>query len=492
MVEHGNREGVDVSDDLDVAIIGAGFSGIGMARDLLKAGEKNFVVFEREAQIGGTWYLTRYPGAGCDIQSNLYSFSYAQNKNWSRKFAKRDEIHSYLLNCANEFGVMPFVRCNHELIEATWDEASHRWLLETSQGNFSARVLVCGTGYLSEPKFPDIPGVDSFSGRIVHTALWDESIDVADKRVAVIGTGASTVQLVPTIQPLVNRLDVYQRSSGWIVPKPDKPYSGFTGWAMKKLPGFQPLLRKLAYYNSETHIWYMQRVSRMGIPQREATKHLEKSVKDPELREKLRPEHVVGCKRYLFSDEYYPAIQKANVELITEGIESISPAGVVTGDGQERPADLIVFATGYRATKMQFAERVVGASGKTLSETWSDGQYAYLGVSVPDFPNFFILMGPNSTVAHTSATLMSEAQVNYVVDAVKNMKRHDISRFDVKPDVVDRFNAEVQEAIRKGIWSAGCNSWYIDENGRNTAVWPFSIPNYKKRADSFKLSEYAT
>ncbi|MFK7890787.1 MAG: flavin-containing monooxygenase [Granulosicoccus sp.] len=489
MSENNNKEVVDV---LDVAIIGAGFSGIGMAHDLLKAGEQNFAVFEREAQIGGTWYLNRYPGAGCDIQSNLYSFSYAQNKNWSRKFAKRDEIYNYLLDCATEFGVLPFVRCNHELIKATWDDTSHQWLLETSQGSFAARVLVCGTGYLSEPKFPNIPGIDSFAGTVVHPALWDESIDLDGKRVAVVGTGASTVQLVPAIQPLVSQLDVYQRSSGWVVPKPDKPYAGFTGWAMKNLPGFQSLLRKLAYYNSETHIWYMQRASRMGIPQKEATKHLEKSVEDPVLREKLRPEHVVGCKRYLFSDEYYPALQKPNVQLITDNIESISPTGVVTSDAQERPADVLVLATGYRATNLQFAERVLGASGKTLSETWSAGQYAYLGVSVPGFPNFFTLMGPNSTVVHTSATLMSEAQVNYVVDAVKNMKRSDVSRIDVKPDVVEKFNDEVQEAIRKGIWSEGCNSWYIDENGRNTAVWPFSIPNYKKRAQNFNLREYTT
>lgn len=478
--------------DLEVAIIGAGFSGLGMAIHLSQGGETNFLVFEREEEIGGTWHTSRFPGAGCDIESNLYSFSYAQNKNWSRKFAKREEIHNYLYECAKKFNILPFVKCRHELLNASWDESAKRWNLETSQGNYTAKALVSGMGYLSEPKLPDIPGLDTFAGSTLHTAKWDESIDLNGKRVAIIGTGASTVQIVPAIQPIVKQVDVYQRSAGWVVPKPDKPITGFAAWALRHIPGYQQLARTIAFWISESHVWFMQNPKRMGIPQKEATQHLEKSVKDPVLLEKLRPKHVVGCKRFLFSDDYYPALQNPNVDLITDGIASVGPNGITTTDGVEHPADIIVLATGYQVTKSPFAQRINGVGGQALSDAWSGGQYAYLGTTVPGFPNLFLLMGPNSAIAHTSATLMSELQVKYAVKALQTMKDQGLNRVEIKPDVVEKYNDELQTIINKGIWNAGCSSWYIDENGKNTAVWPFSIPNYKKRTRHFDVSNYTT
>ncbi|MBX2885935.1 MAG: NAD(P)/FAD-dependent oxidoreductase [Granulosicoccus sp.] len=475
--------------DLEVAIIGAGFSGLGMAYKLRKSGETNFLIFERESEIGGTWQSARYPGAGCDIPSNLYSYSYAPNKNWTRKFARQQEINRYINDCAKSFGVLPHIRLEHELINAKWDSSSSRWCLETSKGSYTAKALISATGYLSEPKYPDISGLESFEGTLLHTANWDQEIELTGKRVAVIGTGASTIQLVPAIQPLVEQLTVFQRSAGWVVPKHDKVYKGWSRWAMRNIPGYQRVVRRINYWISESHIWFMKNPKRMGIPQKEARDYLEKSVTDPVLREKLRPEHVVGCKRYLFSDDYYPALQQPNVAVETQGIAAIDAQGIITNDGVKHTADVIVMATGYNATKLQFAERITGAHGRSLSEVWSRGQFAYLGMSIPQFPNYFTLMGPNSTVVHTSAILMSELQVDYILNALRHCL---LTEIDVQPDIVDGYNSEVQDAIQVGIWNAGCQSWYIDENGKNTAVWPFSIANFRKRSMFFNMSDYAT
>lgn len=476
--------------DLDFAIIGGGFSGISMAIKLLQSGEKNFLLFERESEIGGTWYANRYPGAGCDIESNLYSLRVSPNKHWSRKFAKRDEIHAYMLDCAEQFGIRAHVRCKHELITATWDDNMHRWVLLTDKGNWTAKVLVNATGYLSEPKYPNIDGLDTFDGPVVHTGAWDNEMDLTDKVVAIIGTGSSAVQAIPEIQPIAKQLNVFQRSAGWVAPKHDKPHGSFEAWAMEKLPGYQRMKRFITFCISESHVWFMRKPKRMGVPQKEVKQHLKKSVSDPVLREKLHPDHVVGCKRYLFSNDYYPAMQEANVNLITGGVQSVVADGIINEDGTQYSADVIVLATGFKTTKSGFAERLIGKTGETLAETWRDGQFAYLGMNVPGFPNMFVILGPNSAVAHTSSTLNMEHQVNCAMKMYRLMEEQNVSSIDIRPEVIDDLNRDIQKAIAGGIWAAGCSSWYIDENGRNTALWPFSTIKFGRMARRVDLSKY--
>jgi len=471
-----------------VAIVGTGFSGLGMAIRLRQEGIDDFVVFGLAEEVGGTWRDNSYPGCACDVMSLLYSFSFAQNPNWKTTFGKRDELFAYLRDCADRFGVRPHIRFKHELLGARWDELGHRWLLRTSQGDFSARILVLGTGYLSDPLIPSIPGLSDFTGRMFHSSQWDHDYDLTGKRVAVIGTGASAIQFIPAIQPKVGRLDVYQRTPPWVAPKPDKVISATQLWMRRRLPGYQNFRRNFNMWGREILAFMMARPQIMEkTVQQTAAKHLRKSVADPELRARLTPDYTAACKRLLFSNDYYPALCQPNVELITDPIERVETGAIVTADGRGREVDAIILGTGFRATDRPIAYRVQGRGGRELADVWRDGMSAYVGTTVAGFPNMFMMLGPNTTLGHSSQTVMIEAQIAYVLDALKQMDRRGLVSVEVRPEAQIAYNRWLDTRLAGTVWNAGnCKSWYLDGSGRNPSIWPtytFRFRNLTKRFD---------
>lgn len=477
---------------VDIAIVGAGFGGIGTAIALLKAGRRDFVVLEREAEVGGTWWQNTYPGCQCDVPSNLYSFSFAPNPGWSQTFAPQPEIGAYLRRVADDFGVRSHVRLGTAVTEAAWEERAHVWRIETSRGALTARVLVAGMGALSEPAIPAIPGADAFAGPAFHTARWRHDVDLTGKRVAVVGTGASAVQVVPRIQPRVAQLDVYQRTPPWILPHPGRAVRPRERALFRALPPVQKLVRGAVYWGRECYVppFKFHRLS--AIPQRMARRHLEQQVADPALRAKLTPPYEIGCKRILMSDEYLPALQQPNAELVTDAIAEITPGGVRTADGVERPADAIVWGTGFRTTDLPYLAWIRGRAGRTLAETWREGgMQALRGTTVAGFPNLFVLVGPNTGLGHNSIVFMIESQLRYVMGALRAMDARGAAVVEPRPQAQQDFNAAVQRRMKGTVWTeGGCASWYLDAHGRNTTLWPGTSWSFRRATRRFDPSEH--
>ena len=444
-----------------------------MAIRLKQAGRDDFVIFERAADLGGTWRDNTYPGCQCDVESNLYSYSFAPSPTWSRTYAPQVEIWDYLRACAKRFELGKHLRYDHEVQSASWDDAAARWRIETSKGMFSADVLVAAVGPLSEPSLPPIPGLDEFPGPHFHTAAWDHSVDLTDKRVAVVGTGASAIQLVPRIQPKVGQLHLFQRTPPWVLPHRDHPVSGLARALYRSVPGWQRLVRSIVYWSRELFVIPFMKPSRNSMPERLARRHLEKQVADPALRARLTPRYAIGCKRILISNDYYPALQRPNVEVVTDDIREVRGRSIVMADGSEREIDVIILATGFRVTEMPFAKRVTGREGRCLADQWSGGATAYRGTAVAGFPNLFLLLGPNTGLGHTSVLVMVEAQLRYVMGCLDHLERSGLAAIEVRREAQDAFNAAVQSRLRDTVWNAGgCRSWYLDKTGRNTTIWP--------------------
>jgi len=456
-----------------VVIIGSGFSGLGMAIRLKQAGIEDFVILERAGDLGGTWRDNTYPGCQCDVESNLYSYSFAPRATWSRTYAPQAEIWDYLRECARKFALEKHIRYQHEVQSATWDDAAARWRIETAGGPFTAGVLVAATGPLSEPSIPAIPGLNEFPGPRFHSAAWDHGVDLAGKRVAVIGTGASAVQFVPRIQPEAARLYLFQRTPPWVLPHRDRPVRGLARALYRTVPAWQRVVRSFVYWSRELFVRPFMRPRPNSLPERLARTHLERQVADPGLRARLAPSYAIGCKRILISNVYYPAIQQPNVELVTDDIREVRGRAIVTGDGHEREVDVIILATGFRVTEMPFASRVTGRDGKSLADRWRPSPSAYRGVAVAGFPNLFFLLGPNTGLGHTSVLVMVEAQLRYVMGSLRHLERSGMSAIEVRREAQDGFDAEVQSRLRDTVWNAGgCRSWYLDSTGRNTTIWP--------------------
>ena len=482
----------ELPDHVDVAIVGAGFAGLGMAIKLKEAGRPDFVVLERDDEVGGTWHQNTYPGCQCDVPSNLYSFSFAPNPEWSQTFALQPEIGAYLKRVADDFGLRPWIRTGVAVEDAAWDEQARRWRVQTSAGSLTARVLVAGMGALSEPALPSIPGADRFAGPAFHTAHWRQDVDLTGKRVAVIGTGASAVQVVPRIQPQVERLTVFQRTPPWIMPHPGRPVRPRERALFRALPPLQKLVRGAIYWGREGYVlpFRFHRLSR--IPQRMALQHLERQVPDPALREQLTPRYEIGCKRILMSDEYFPALQQPNAELVTDAIAEITPTGVRTADGAEHPADAIVWGTGFRVTDMPYVEWLRGRDGRTLGDAWREqGVQALRGTTVAGFPNLFMLVGPNTLLGHNSIVFIIESQLAYVMDALRTLDARGAAACDARPEAQAAFNDVVQRRMRGTVWTqGGCASWYLDSHGRNTTLWPGTSWSFRRATRAFDAAEY--
>ena len=480
--------------EFQVAVIGAGFSGLCMAIQLKLAKINSFVVFEKADDIGGTWRDNLYPGCACDVPSHLYSYSFEPNPNWSRMFAPQQEIWDYLRGCARKYEVYPHMRFGAEVASAVFDAQNHYWTVTTKGGeSITAKIVVSGIGALSIPAYPKVPGVENFQGTTFHSARWNKDYDFEGKRVAVIGTGASAIQFGPAFAPRVQHLYLYQRTPPWVMSKPDRAMSAVEKTLFKFLPATQKLFRGGIYWWMESRVLGLAVDPRaMKLAEAWAKLYIKRSIKDPKLRKKVTPDYTLGCKRILMSDEYYPALTRDNVDVVTTGIREVKAHSVVTEDGVERPADAIIYGTGFQVSDPIGPMKIFGAEGKEVRESWSEsGMEAYLGVSVSGFPNFFLLLGPNTGLGHTSIVFMIESQVNYVMQAVKTIVKHRLRSLDVKAEVQERFNKKLQKRLDEAVWSAGgCKSWYLDEFGKNRTLWPSFTFEYWMRTRKFEPRKY--
>jgi cation diffusion facilitator CzcD-associated flavoprotein CzcO len=475
-----------------IAIIGTGFGGLGMAIRLKQAGIEDFVVCERDSDVGGTWWANTYPGCQCDIPSHLYSFSFAPNPEWTRTYPEQPELREYLRGCAERFGILDHIRFDCEVTEALWQQDACHWLLSTSQGSFTADFVIAAPGPLSEPSIPDLPGLDTFEGAIFHTARWDHEQSLAGSRVAMIGTGASAIQTAPQLQPEVEHLTIFQRTPPWVLPHRDRPISEGERALYRRLPPVQRLVRTCVYWARETLVTgLVYKPALMKVIERAARGHIAKQVSDPVLRLKVTPDYTIGCKRILPSNRWYPTLQQPNVELVEHGVSEIRSNAVVASDGSTHEVDAIVLATGFHVTDIALADRVRGVDGRSMAETWAGSPEGYLGTAIAGFPNLFFLIGPNTGLGHNSMVFMIEAQLSYLTEALTRITQHGVRRIEVRKPVQDAYNAEIQKRLQATVWnSGGCSSWYIDANGRNSTVWPDYTWRFWLRTRHFRPSDY--
>jgi cation diffusion facilitator CzcD-associated flavoprotein CzcO len=474
-----------------IAIVGAGLSGLGMAIQLKQSGITDFTILERASDVGGTWRDNTYPGCACDVQSHLYSFSFALNPNWSHAYAPQSEILDYLHDCVVRFKLNAFIKWNSTLLDATWDDTTQQWFLETEQGPLTAQFLILGQGPLSAPATPAIPGIDTFQGTIFHSATWNHKHSLQGKRVAVIGTGASAIQIIPQIQQLANHLTLFQRTPAWIMPRHDHPIPIWQRSLFRAMPFTQRIARSAIYWMREiTGLAMVYQPKILQRAQNAALTHLNNQVRDPELRAKLVPSFTMGCKRILLSDDFYPAITQPNITLETQRIREIHDHSIVTDDGNEHSVDTIILCTGFHVVDAPIASLINGRGGKTLSQHWSSRQQAYLGTTVAGFPNLFLMLGPNTGLGHTSMIYMIESQVKYILDCLKAMQRQQIQAVEIQPDIQASFNEKLQQKMRHTVWMTGCKSWYLDANGHNTILWPGFTVEYRQKTRRFDMQHY--
>ncbi|WP_345810744.1 NAD(P)/FAD-dependent oxidoreductase [Paraburkholderia sp. PREW-6R] len=479
-----------------IAIVGSGFAGIGMAIRLLREGITSFTIYEAAADVGGTWRDNTYPGAACDVPSHLYSFSFEPNPAWSRAFGGQAEIFAYLKHCARQYGVDPYVRCNARVSAARFDEARQVWHVEIDANgvteHIEADVVIAASGPLSRPALPQIAGLDRFRGKLFHSARWDHAYPLEGKRVAVIGTGASAIQFVPRIQSRVARLELFQRTAPWIMPKPDRPIGSRAQWLFRHLPFTQRFVRSAIYWQLESRaIAFVVNPKLMKLPMKFGLGYLERRVKDPVLRAKLTPNYRLGCKRVLLSSDYYPALCQPNVDVVTTGIREIVADGIVTNDGILHHADAIICGTGFQVNDVGAPFDVTGIDGADLGAMWlRDGPEAYLGTSVANFPNFFMIVGPNTGLGHNSMIYMIESQVQYIADCLRVLRRRNARTMNLRPDVQRDFNERLQKEMQHSVWVSGCHSWYQTKSGKVTALWPGFTFSFRKRTRRVRPHDY--
>ncbi|HEY5834225.1 flavin-containing monooxygenase [Streptomyces sp.] len=475
-----------------VAVIGSGFGGLGAAVKLRREGVTEFVILERADSVGGTWRDNGYPGCACDVPSHLYSFSFAPNPEWPRAFSGQEHIRAYLERVTDTFGLRPHLRFGAEVQRARWDGDAQRWHLATAAGELTADIVVSATGPLSDPKIPDIPGIENFPGRVFHSSRWDHDYDLRGKRVAMVGTGASAIQIVPSIQPEVGRLTVIQRTPPWVMPRVDRPIGAAERWLHGRIPSTAKARRGLLWAIREFQVGaFVRRPGLMKAAERIARNHLRRSIEDPALRARLTPDYTIGCKRILLSNAYYPALVQPNTEVVTSALAEVRGSSVVTADGTEREVDAIIFGTGFHVTDMPIADRVIGADGRTLAEHWKDGMAALRGCAVDGFPNLLFIIGPNTGLGNSSMILMIESSLNYVADYLRTLSRTGAAALDAKPAAVAAWNSEMRRRAVRTVWNTGgCTSWYLDANGRNTTAWPGTTAEFRRATRQVKLSEY--
>lgn len=489
--------GAELPEHIDVAIVGSGFAGLATGVRLKQA-HREFVILERASDLGGTWRDNSYPGCACDVPSHLYSFSFALNPDWTRAFSPQEEIFDYLRRTARDHGLLPRIAFDTGVTETRWDATAQKWRITTKRGELTANFLIAGTGGLSEPNIPVLPGLENFEGTTFHSATWNHEHDLSEDRVAVIGTGASAIQFVPYVQREAKHMTLFQRTAPWVLPRRDRAISKRERWIYRNVPFAQRIVRTLIYWGRESWVIGFQRPNLMRFPEKQARRFLAKQVPDKTLRRKLIPNFRLGCKRVLMSNDYYPTLTKPNVHVETDPIVEVLPRAIVTensdGERTERPVDTIIFGTGFHVTDPPVAEHVYDDNGRSLAEHWAEGGMSALhGVTIAGFPNLFFLVGPNTGLGHNSIVLMIETQVRYIVDALKQMQRLNIGAIEPKRHVQQAYNDKLQRLLRGTVWNAGgCASWYLDEQGRNTTLWPTYTFSFRRELNRCDISNYVT
>ncbi len=470
-----------------IVIIGAGFAGLGMAIRLKQAGIDDFVILERAEDVGGTWRDNSYPGCAVDVQSHLYSFSFAPNPNWTQVYSPQAEIWSYIKEVSAAHDVLRHVRYGHEVTGGEWNESTKRWEVRTTAGNtFDVQFVISGMGPLSNPIPPDIPGLETFTGHCFHSARWDHDHDLTGKRVAVIGTGSSAAQFIPEIQPKVGKLSVFQRTPGWTFPRANRRITDVERAVYRRFPLAQRAVRARQYLYRELIGMLVQRP---GLIEPISKARLRLQVRDPELRAKLTPNYRMGCKRIIVTDDFHPALAKPNVSVVTSRIAEIRPTSIVTDDGAEHEVDTLILGTGFQV--MPVADPLTGRDGVALAKRWSNRREAYLGTTVAGYPNYFMLVGPNTATGHTSVLLYLEAQLEYIVQALRHMELLGASALDVRSDRQAAFNAELQARLASSVWTdGGCRSWYLDPDGGTSVLWPGHTGRFRKTLRRFEPADY--
>ncbi|WGX97988.1 NAD(P)/FAD-dependent oxidoreductase [Nocardioides sp. L-11A] len=483
--------------NVDHLIVGAGFAGLAAAIKLDEAAERDFVVIEKDSDVGGTWHINTYPGAECDVPSQLYSYSFALNPDWSKVYSPQREIWEYTRKVAEDSGTLDRFVFDTAVLDARWDDAEQRWIVRTEGPSgvveYAARTVISGSGGLSEPRLPEIEGIDDFQGEIFHSARWDHDVDLAGKRIAVIGTGASAVQLVPELQRIAGHVDVYQRTPNWVIPRNERSFSAFEKTVFKRVPGAQRALRALVYGTLESRVPAFARFPvLMKAVEVQGRKNIAKGIEDPELRRKVTPDYRAGCKRILISNKWYPALDADNVDLVTDPIAKVTGDAIVTADGVERPIDVLVVATGFYVTEPPIAQHITGRDGRTLADVWDGaGMAAYKGTTIHGFPNLFQIVGPNTALGHSSMIFIIESQVRYVVEAAKALRREGLAAVEPTQAAQDAWTAQIRRKMKPTVWqTGGCASWYLDKFGNNTTLWPGQTFTFRQHLSKFDLDEY--
>lgn len=477
----------------EILVIGGGLAGLAAAIRLRQEGRNDFLVLERGDDVGGTWRDNTYPGAACDVPSHLYSYSFALNPDWSRSFSGQREIQEYITRVARRYRVRERHVFGCEVLSARWIDDTARWVVETSQGTFESDVLVGAFGALCEPSLPDIPGIGGFAGDIFHSARWDHGADLSGKRVAVIGTGASAIQIVPALAPDVAELQVYQRTAPWVLPRMDRAYSAAERLACRYVPFYQRLVRSGIYWAHEAQaVALAKRPALLKPVELLARARLRREVPDPELRRRLTPDYRVGCKRILLSNGYYAAFRQDHVRLVTSGIAEVREKSLVTRDGTVHDVDAIVLATGFQVTDSPMYRRLFGKDGRSLGEVFDTvGRQCYKGTAIHNFPNMFLLVGPNTGLGHNSMIFMIESQVNYLADALATMRRRRIRSVEVRPEAQESFSRMLRRKLSRTVWNTGgCASWYLDKHGANTTIWPGFSYEFRRITRTFDIDAY--
>jgi cation diffusion facilitator CzcD-associated flavoprotein CzcO len=475
-----------------VAILGAGAGGLCAAIQLRAAGIETFTIFERSDGVGGTWRDNTYPGAGCDVPSHLYSFSFAPKVDWTRRYAFQPEILGYFEGLVERCGLGPHLRLGTEVVSATWDDTTSTWTVGLADGSSeTADVVISGLGQLNRPYVPDVPGLGGFGGAWFHSARWDHGHDLRGERVAVIGIGASAIQFVPQVAKEARQLVLFQRSSNYVAPKKDRPFRPWERWMLANVPGVERAYRESIYWRLEARFAIMRRGSRLGRLLRGRFEEQLRPLVSPRLSEEaLIPDYPPGCKRILIADDWYPTLLRPNVSVVTDDVARITPTGVVDGAGREWPVDTIIFGTGFRTTEFLAPLRIQGRGGAELNEAWAGGARAYLGVSVPRFPNLFLLYGPNTNLGHNSILFMIEQQVAYTLSMLAVAMERGAAAVDVRPGAAERFDSEVQTAASGTVWAEDCHSWYKTEDGRITNNWVDHTTTYRALLAQPDLSDW--
>ncbi|MEV5408094.1 NAD(P)/FAD-dependent oxidoreductase [Thermopolyspora sp. NPDC052614] len=493
MAEPGGGGAGPVPEHAGIVIIGSGFAGLGMAIRLKDAGYHDFVVLEKAGRLGGTWRDNSYPGCSCDVPSYLYSFSFALHPGWTQVFSPQREIWDYLEWCADRYGVRRHIRFGREVAELEYDDARRRWRVVLAGGQVvTANAVVAGFGALHVPSYPDIPGRERFTGPAFHSARWDHSQDLTGKRVAVIGTGASAIQFIPEIAARAGRLTVFQRTAPWVQPRPDRATSPRLRRLLRTVPLANRALRIAIYWGLELRgLGFTVHPRLMRRQAETALRYLERQVPDPRLRARLTPGYGIGCKRILLSSVYYPALQRDNVELVTDRVTEIRERSILDAGGREHEVDVIVYGTGFKVTESLAELRITGRGGRKIQDAWRDRVEAYLGTTVAGFPNLFFLSGPNTGLGHTSVVFMMEAQTHYILECLRLLSRTGARALDVRPGAQREFNRRLRRRLDRRVWSTGgCRSWYLDGKGGNPTIWPGTTAEFWARTRRVRRRAY--